>query len=255
MASYLVVANRTLGGAELGDRLRELIAAQPAPMFVVLVPVTIPVAMDVGGAMGGIAVIDVENYGYVERMAQERLGAVLSWLHEAGVEATGEVVTGDALAAMEQACRSRRFDGIIISSLATRWSRWLRMDLVHRAERKFDIPITTIEGTEADDGLDVLTAPVASTGSPTPPTTTNPKTNKTKKVPVGESVYKVIELVGTSTESWEKAAAAAVSRASSTLRDLRVAEIAMLDMVIDEGRVSAYRAKIKVSFKYEDEHD
>ena len=84
MASYLVVANRTLGGAELGDRLRELIAAQPAPMFVVLVPVTIPVAMDVGGAMGGIAVIDVENYGYVERMAQERLGAVLSWLHEAG---------------------------------------------------------------------------------------------------------------------------------------------------------------------------
>ena len=258
MASYLVVANRTLGGAELGALLRDLIATQPAPTFMVMVPVTIPLPMDVGGAMGGIAVIDFENHGYVERMARERLDALLSRLHEAGVDATGDVVTGDALAAMERACRSHQFDGIIISSLATRWARWLRMDLLHRAERKFSIPITTIEGTDADDGLDALTAsirPVASTDSPTQETPTDPETPKSKKAPVGESVYKIIELVGTSTESWEKAAAAAVSRASSTLRDLRVAEIVMLDMVIDEGKVSAYRAKIKVSFKYEDERD
>ncbi len=67
-----------------------------------------------------------------------------------------------------------------------------------------------------------------------------------------ESVYKVIELVGTSTESWEKAAAAAVTRAGESLRDLRIAEIADLDMQIEEGRVSAYRAKVKVSFKYAD---
>jgi hypothetical protein len=67
---------------------------------------------------------------------------------------------------------------------------------------------------------------------------------------MGESVYKVIELVGTSEESWEKAAAAAVDRAGKSLRDLRVAEIAELDMVIDDGKVSAYRAKVKVSFKY-----
>jgi len=66
-----------------------------------------------------------------------------------------------------------------------------------------------------------------------------------------ESVYKVIELVGTSTESWEKAAAAAVTRASQSLRDLRVAEVSELDMHIEEGRVTAYRAKVKVSFKYE----
>lgn len=66
-----------------------------------------------------------------------------------------------------------------------------------------------------------------------------------------ESVYKVIELVGTSTESWEKAAAAAVARASKTLRDLRVAEVVQLDMQLEEGKVLAYRAKIKVSFKYE----
>ena len=68
---------------------------------------------------------------------------------------------------------------------------------------------------------------------------------------MGESVYKIVELVGTSTESWEKAAAAAVATASLTLRDLRVAEVSELDMVIDDGAVAAYRAKIKVSFKYE----
>ena len=66
-----------------------------------------------------------------------------------------------------------------------------------------------------------------------------------------ESVYKVIELVGTSTESWERAATVAVERASQSLRDLRVAEVVQLDMVIDEGKVTAYRAKVKVSFKYE----
>ncbi|MGA7324063.1 MAG: dodecin family protein [Rhodomicrobium sp.] len=70
---------------------------------------------------------------------------------------------------------------------------------------------------------------------------------------MAESVYKIIELVGTSPESWEKAAAAAVERASRTLRDLRVAEVAELDLMITDGKVEAYRAKLKVSFKYEDE--
>ncbi len=68
---------------------------------------------------------------------------------------------------------------------------------------------------------------------------------------MAESVYKVIELVGTSTESWEKAAAAAVKRAGQTLRDLRVAEVSQLDMQLKDGKVEAYRAKIKVSFKYD----
>jgi flavin-binding protein dodecin len=66
-----------------------------------------------------------------------------------------------------------------------------------------------------------------------------------------ESVYKVIELVGTSTDSWEKAAAAAVSRASESLRELRIAEVVELDMTIDKGSVASYRAKVRVSFKYE----
>jgi flavin-binding protein dodecin len=68
---------------------------------------------------------------------------------------------------------------------------------------------------------------------------------------MAESVYKVIELVGTSTESWEKAAAAAVKRAAKTLRDLRVAEISQLDIQLKDGKVESYRAKVKVSFKYE----
>jgi len=69
---------------------------------------------------------------------------------------------------------------------------------------------------------------------------------------MAESVYKVVELVGTSTQSWEKAAAAAIERASKSLRDLRVAEVTDLDMHIKDGKVEAYRAKVKVSFKYED---
>lgn len=68
---------------------------------------------------------------------------------------------------------------------------------------------------------------------------------------MSESVYKVIELVGTSTESWEKAAAAAVARAAQSLRDLRVAEVSDLDMQLKDGVVESYRAKVKVSFKYE----
>lgn len=68
---------------------------------------------------------------------------------------------------------------------------------------------------------------------------------------MAESVYKVIELVGTSEESWEKAASAAVARAAGSLRELRVAEVVELDLQLEEGQVKAYRAKVKVSFKYE----
>ena len=69
---------------------------------------------------------------------------------------------------------------------------------------------------------------------------------------MNSSVYKVIELVGTSTESWEQAARAAVERASQSLRDLRVAEVVELDMQITDGKIEAYRAKVNVSFKFED---
>ena len=68
---------------------------------------------------------------------------------------------------------------------------------------------------------------------------------------MAESVYKVIQLVGTSTESWEKAASAAVARAKESVRDLRIAEVDKLDLVIEDGSVTAYRAKVNVSFKFE----
>ena len=70
---------------------------------------------------------------------------------------------------------------------------------------------------------------------------------------MSESVYKVIELIGTSTESWEKAAATAVETAAQSLRDLRIAEVVELDMQIEDGKVLAYRAKVKLSFKYHTE--
>ena len=67
-----------------------------------------------------------------------------------------------------------------------------------------------------------------------------------------ESTYKIVELVGSSSESWEKAASVAIERASKSLRDLRIAEVVEMDMHIEDGKVIAYRTKLKVSFKYED---
>jgi flavin-binding protein dodecin len=69
---------------------------------------------------------------------------------------------------------------------------------------------------------------------------------------MAESVYKIIEIVGTSPTSWEKAAAAAVERAASSLRDLRIAEVVEQDVVITDGKVESYRVRLKVSFKYEE---
>lgn len=68
---------------------------------------------------------------------------------------------------------------------------------------------------------------------------------------MADSVYKVVELVGTSTESWEKAATMAVERAAKSLRDLRVAEVVEQDLVIEKGKVTSFRTKVKLSFKYE----
>lgn len=68
-----------------------------------------------------------------------------------------------------------------------------------------------------------------------------------------DSVYKVIELVGSSSESWEKAAESAITTASKSLRDMRVAEITKFDMQIEDGKIRSYRARVKVSFKYHTE--
>ena len=73
-----------------------------------------------------------------------------------------------------------------------------------------------------------------------------------REEPMSNSVYKIIELVGTSTRSWDDAARAAVERASGSLRDLRIAEVVKLDLQLKDGKVEAYRARVSVSFKYED---
>jgi len=72
---------------------------------------------------------------------------------------------------------------------------------------------------------------------------------------MSNSVYKIIELVGTSPESWEKAAANAVELAAGSLQDLRIAEVVELDMQVEEGKVIAYRSRIKLSFKYHTDED
>jgi flavin-binding protein dodecin len=250
MGSFLVVANQTLGGEALAAHLRRVIETDPAARFVVVAPLSSQMPVDVGGAMGvmgGVTVIDQATHDQMGSAARQRLSTLLEWFRGAGVEAEGTVV-GDPMPAMEAAVASEPFDEIIISTLPARVSQWLRLDLVHRASRRFDIPITTV--TAADDTLPSV-APAAAVAKPTTTATSVDPSPKGKRDAVPESVYKIIELVGTSTESWEKAASAAVAKASRTLRDMRIAEIAELDLVIDDGAVSAYRAKIKVSFKYE----
>jgi len=69
-----------------------------------------------------------------------------------------------------------------------------------------------------------------------------------------DSVYKIIELVGSSSESWEKAAQAAITKASETLRELRIAEVSAMDVTIKDGKIESYRTKLKVSFKFEGHH-
>ena len=94
--------------------IRSLIAAEPSSRFYVVVPINVPVPVDVGGAMGGIAVIDFESQEYLDRTSRERLATLLAWLAGAGVEASGEVVVGDPLATMQRIARTHPIDGIII---------------------------------------------------------------------------------------------------------------------------------------------
>jgi flavin-binding protein dodecin len=239
MANYLVVANQTLGGAALARRVDQIVAADRDARFVIVAPVVAQTVLptEIGGVMGGVAVLDVETQQYLERDADERLAALVDWLQAKGVPAHGTTVLGDPLPTIERLVGDQAVDEVVVSTLPSRISRWLRVDLSRRIQRRIDVPVTTVTADDTGVLPDAVAPPAAA------------ETNRRR--PVGESVYKIVELIGTSTESWEKAAAAAVATASRSLRDLRVAEIAELDLVIDEGNVTAYRAKIKVSFKYE----
>jgi dodecin len=254
MPSYLVVANKTLGGEALTRRLRELIDADHTTRFFVLAPVaTQPVVpAEIGGAMGGIAMIDVETQAYLEQEARDRVDTLVQWFAETGVDAGGTTVVGNPVAAIERLVRTYDIDEILVSTLPSRASRWLRMDLVRRIERRVDVPVRTIVAVDVDEPAKTNGHGETNGQRATTADASEVASGQTRaRRGMGESVYKIIELVGTSTESWEKAAAAAVTTASKSLRDLRVAEIAELDLVIDDGAVTAYRAKIKVSFKYD----
>lgn len=258
MSGYVVVANRTLGGEELTRQLGERIASDKSARFRVVVPVAPPSLglFEVGGAMGGMPVVDLESREEAKRLAGARLDELLAWFRAVGVHADGALVTGDPVASIERAVSDTQASEVLISTLPAPLSKWLRLDLPQRLRRRVDVPLTVIEsGTDSlgeaehrvDDPRD--TTPVASTSSPDPAA----RAEASEKRTMGESVYKIIELVGTSTESWEKAAAAAVLTASKSLRDLRVAEVVQLDLVVNEGEVAMYRAKVRVSFKYQHE--
>src|ERR1700730_12846176 len=103
----------------------------------------------------------------------------------------------------------------------------------------------TVPGMAAPGGCAALRVAI------TPDRQHHGRTRTTSEKSMPDSVYKIIELVGTSTESWEKAAGAAVTQAAKTLRDLRIVEVVQLDMQVQNGKVKAYRAKVKVSFKFE----
>lgn len=259
MSAYLLVANQTSGGEVLATHLRRVIASDADARFVVLVPMSTPAPVDLGGSMGvmsGVAVLDPTVQAQIQEVARQRLDRILTWLRDSGAVASGSVV-GDPMAAMEAAVDTEPFDEIIVSTLPARVSQWLRRDLVRRASRRFSIPVTTVMAADAEPppAEPVPSAPPVASPTPAtaPPLASEPASAGAprKRAVMAESVYKIVELVGTSTESWEKAAAAAVAMASQSLRDLRVAEVVELDLVIDDGNVAAYRAKVKVSFKYE----
>ena len=243
-----MVANRTLGSGALHGWLRTRIEAAPDSSFYVIAPVrSVAVTpLDVGGVAGGITVYDGDTQQLLERDARERLDGLLSWFDEAGVVADGTVVVGDPLQAILRRLRDQPFDEVVVFTVPGRWAQRLRMDLVQRIRRKVTVPVEAIEVATNADG-----PPEGDEEGHKRALTVEPSGTEQQGRGMAESVYKFIELVGTSTESWEKAATAAVNTASQSLRDLRVAEIAELDLVIEDGAVAAYRAKIKVSFKYE----
>lgn len=149
MRTYLVVANQTLGGEELARELRERIDAGPC-RFHVVVPQTPPQELarmvvppdPTVGALGPDG--DVELLEVAHKQAEHRLQRLLETLTTAGADADGELGHPDPMTAVEHALDMHDFDGIILSTLPPGVSRWLRMDLGSRLERRVDIPVTVV---------------------------------------------------------------------------------------------------------------
>ncbi len=151
MRRYLVVANQTLGGRELVDRLGQCMAAGPCRFYVV-VPATLvsdlqPVErrFALSGVDGGAGMVpDLD--GASRALARRRLEKELTRLREAGAEADGEVGDPRPLHAIKDALRKQQVDEIIVSTLPHHLSQWVRMDLPHRVERSFGLPVTSVSG-------------------------------------------------------------------------------------------------------------
>ena len=146
MRTALIVANRTVGGAELVSAVKQRLEQQDYS-FHLMVPVTSSVSTSI--ALGSMAVdtlpmdnIDLPNE---REKADERLEFGLEWLAELGVPVTGEVITdADTVSAVCRVVNERAIDEVIISTLPTTLSRWLRQDLPHRIERKVTVPVTVV---------------------------------------------------------------------------------------------------------------
>jgi hypothetical protein len=128
---YLVVANRTLGGEHLLDEVRRRLGAGPC-RFHVVVPVT------------HVSEHGSWNQGHSRTEAQLRLDAALDRFRELGVEATGQLGDPSPVLAIGDALRTQEFDGIILSTLPSGASRWLKLDLPHRVARDFSLPVTHV---------------------------------------------------------------------------------------------------------------
>ena len=147
MARYLVVANQTLAGEQLLDEVRRRVAAGPST-FHVIVPNTrsVDVAPLPGGPVppGSAHVAVEEQDRLATQIAESRLHQALNQLRAEGVQAQGELGDADPLTAIGDALHDEQYDEIIISTLPSGISRWLGMDLPKRAERRFNVPVTTV---------------------------------------------------------------------------------------------------------------
>jgi len=147
VARYLVVANQTLAGEQLLDEVRRRVAAGPSS-FHVIVPNTrsVDVAPLPGGPVppGSAHVAVEEEDRRATQIAESRLHQALNQLRAEGVDAQGELGDPDPLTAIGDALHDERYDEIIISTLPSGISRWLGMDLPKRAERRFNVPVTTV---------------------------------------------------------------------------------------------------------------